>query len=387
MLLLTAVVATTAAALVPPPTTDTIVVTGVRLKELRAADARCAKDGCGIRDDVIASVRYAEALFGDGRYTEARRILGRSVSRNRSRARQDPRAMSELYVAQANVARHYGDPARESIAIQGGVRVLADSSADDGLALGATLGLGDYFVRRGDMRYGESRYVAVAKQAQATGQKVLAKSAELHSAWLLHLRGRSRQAIAQLSELAALTGEDMRGVRLGSRILLYRIARAGKDDIATRRYFAAIESEPPVVPILMWEPVLPPPTANQPIDRFSGVAQDFSSGTTLRWADIEYQIMPSGGVEHVVVTRGDGEHSWTAPIVDMIRGRLYTRIPLAPGSQPVTRTERYSLTATFDDIANSKIPRRVINPRYERLDMTQLPPTPEAPEPEPAPAG
>lgn len=248
------------AAAAPPPPPGTIVVTGIRLAELKVAEEQCARDGCGVRDDIIAAVHYADALFFGGRYDEAARVLGRAVARNRGRAAEDPRAMAELYVAQANVAKHFGDPTRESIALQGSGRVLRDNLAPgDRGVLTTDLDIGDLFLSRGDNRYAQARYAAVAKQARASGRMGMARSAELRSAWVLLRRGHIAEAQAKMAELEALPGADMRDIRLVARILQYRIAWVTKDNAAKARLLAAIASEPPARPLLLWEPPLPDP--------------------------------------------------------------------------------------------------------------------------------
>ena len=366
----------------PPPPPGTIVVTGIRLAELKVADERCARDGCGIRDDIIAAVRYADALFFGGRYDEAARVLGRSVARNRGRSAEDPRAMAELYVAQANVAKHFGDPTRESIALQGSGRVLKDNlAAGDRGVLVSDLDVGDLFLSRGDNRYAEARYAAVAKQARASGRMVMARSAEVRGAWVLVRRGRIAEAKARLAELAALPGADMRDIRLVARILQYRIAWVVKDTAAKARLLAAIASEPPARPLLLWEPPLPEPDGSGIRDPETGIVKQTVTGVDLRWADIEFEITPAGTVKDVEVIRGPGDHGWVMPVVATIKERIYTPIRADVDAPANVRTERYSLTATFEKPINSNIARRVDDARFERLDITQPPSPPPAASP------
>ena len=42
---------------------ETIVVSGVPLSQLKAEAERCEKGGCTPRQDIVATVRYAEGLF------------------------------------------------------------------------------------------------------------------------------------------------------------------------------------------------------------------------------------------------------------------------------------------------------------------------------------
>ena len=88
---------------------DEIVVVGVKLKDLKAEVERCEAGGCSVREDVVATVRYAEAEFRAGNYHDARTALGKAVSRTKRRADSDPFAVAELHTARATVAWHFGD--------------------------------------------------------------------------------------------------------------------------------------------------------------------------------------------------------------------------------------------------------------------------------------
>lgn len=75
---------------------DEIVVVGAKLSDLEADLERCEAGGCSVREDVIATVRYAEAQFRSGKYSEARTALGKSVSPTKRHADSDPFAVAPL---------------------------------------------------------------------------------------------------------------------------------------------------------------------------------------------------------------------------------------------------------------------------------------------------
>lgn len=107
------------------------------------------------------------------------------------------------------------------------------------------------------------------------------------------------------------------------------------------------------------------------------------TGIELRWADVEFEITPAGTVRGAEVIRGPGDHEWIMPVVKTIKERLYTPVRADADAPVNVRTERYSLTATFGKKINSNIPRRLLNGRFERLDISQPPPPNPAPAPVP----
>ncbi|WP_066209360.1 hypothetical protein [Blastomonas sp. CCH10-E1] len=107
---------------------DEIVVVGAKLADLKADVERCIAGGCTVREDVIATVRYAEAEFREGNYNNARAALARAVSRTKEQADSDPFAVAELHTARATVAWHFGDQ-REALRATGAQTRLLDRHA------------------------------------------------------------------------------------------------------------------------------------------------------------------------------------------------------------------------------------------------------------------
>jgi len=92
----------------PPGVSQTVVVVGDRLADLRRRLAACLARRCPTNEDIDATTALAELLFDTGDYRGARSALLGSIGRNRRHAEQYPEPVSELYRANAMVARHLG---------------------------------------------------------------------------------------------------------------------------------------------------------------------------------------------------------------------------------------------------------------------------------------
>src|SRR4051794_22444833 len=86
------------------PDARTIVVTGRRDSE--AALKACLERHCPPKEDIDATLAYAEQLFEAGDYAGARTVLKRSLGRNAGEARRYPVEVSDLYRANGLVANH-----------------------------------------------------------------------------------------------------------------------------------------------------------------------------------------------------------------------------------------------------------------------------------------
>lgn len=85
-----------------------IVVTGVRVQDFRDRLAACLARACPPDEDIDESLALGEALFVTGDLAEAKRVIAAAVGRNGRQAARYPEAVSDLYRADARVARHLG---------------------------------------------------------------------------------------------------------------------------------------------------------------------------------------------------------------------------------------------------------------------------------------
>ncbi len=373
--LLALVLAATAAA-PAPPAADAITITGTRLKDYAAAVDACIAAPCSPKRDIVVSIRYAEALFRSGDYIGARAVLAKAVRRQAGAGSVEPVALSQLYLAQANVAAHYGEQRDVRTATYASARVthefLPAGSPD---RLWADLRVADLRLAN-DRRDGFSAYRKVAADARAMGQPSIAVSADLHRAWALHKTKLDSEALRLLAELAATPGDAGRPYRLVARVLTARIARDRGDKAAIDAVLRDIAAEPdPGQPLLVYSPPFPQPTDPFYVDPFEIPVDHVvksSDYTGLQWVDIGFGIAADGTVDTPEILRSSRSSTWAAPLVKMIAGRRYTPSVATSGDDAPGhyRIERYTLTADFSVPTGSLIRRRSREPHYEQLDLT-----------------
>ncbi len=369
-----------------PTGSPTIVVTGHRLKDYAAALETCIAAHCPPRQDIVASIRYAEAQFKSGDYHGARETLAKATHRNADAAPQEPLAVSQLYLAQANVAAHFGEQRDVRAATLSSARVADDYlPAGDPDRLGADLRAADWrlesqrFERVRNRSISDAAYTRIAAEARAAGQPAIAAAADLHHAWARHARHDDDGALALLAAVdsgeGAGNGDAARPYRLATSVLTARIARDRGDRHAIDAAIAAMRAEPDDhPPVLVYSPPLPAPTDPAYQADPTTIQNDLitrpvdSSG--LQWIDIGFAIRSDGTVDSPEVLRGSRKTDWARPLLSWIAARRYsptTGDDAAPGHY---RVERFTLTADFAIPIGSLIRRRISKPRYEALDLT-----------------
>ncbi len=357
---------------------ETIVVTGVRMADLKAAVDACAGSAataqpCTPRHDVIVSVRYAEAQFRTGDLRGARKTLYASSDRTRTHGKEEPIAISQLHIAQANVAAHLGDRdevRRFTVASAVVLRDALGSSDPDTLA--ADLRFADLTAET-DGRSAERYYVSIAKRAREAGHPGTAGVADLRRAWLLHLQKYDNQAKALLATLADSPNTS---IRIAAAVSLARIARDRGDTSATDALVASLAKVPAGTgaATLLWQPKIGEPTdtlTRNPLGASIDYQTRSSDYNGVNWADIGFWIRPDGSVEQTEVLRGTPGNAWARPILTAIGGRRYAPFAAEAGEYHV---ERWTLTGGWVTPIGSLIRRRGGTPRFERLDLTEDPP-------------
>ncbi len=359
---------------------DEIVVVGVKLKDLKAEVERCEAGGCSVREDVVATVRYAEAEFRAGNYHDARTALGKAVSRTKRRADSDPFAVAELHTARATVAWHFGDQ-RDALRATAATSRLLDRHAPDSVnALLARMRL----IQAQFQLDGPSTNIAqikwLAERAKAASQPLVAMRADISRATMLHRINRREEARALLASIKANDHPRGAGLRLAAEITEMRLALRDGDTGAVDRLIARLSDEQKSIgPLLVWSPEMPAPdggdsaSANGRVMQVQGHSSDLMH---LRWVDIGYQIGPDGRVEDVQILRGSPRAIWARPLVEVIAQRRYTPAADTDDLAGRYRVERYTLTGNFITPTGSLIRRRAGTPRFERIDLTAAPPQP-----------
>ncbi len=367
----------------PDPVAEPVItVTATKLSDYRVAVERCIAGSCTPRQDIVYSIRYAEALFRTGDYGGARLVLAKSVTRNRHAAAQEPIALSQLYLAQANVGLHYGDQTEVKRALANSAIVARDYlPADTPDVFLAQLRVADLRSLRDPSPGFTGPYRSIAARAHAANLPLIAALADLHQAGALASRRNPQAAEPLLAGVAALPGEAARPYRVAARVMQARIARERGDKGATEALIAALKSEPLSEATLVYSPPLPNPTdpvITDPFDTTIDRATRSSDLIPLQWVDVGFSIRQDGTVDSPEVLRGSRQHPWSAALLKAVAGRRYT--PSSASEAGQYRIERFTVTADFSTPIGSMIRRRVGAPRIEQIDLTDPPTTPAAPQ-------
>lgn len=363
------------AAASPAGPRNEIVVRGTSLRALEDDLKRCIAGHCPVRQDVIASVRYAEGLFRSARYLDARRVLQGAIARDRAGGRADPYAVAALYEATATVARHEGDQAVVAEAVGGRVGLLRETLGRNSpdLLRAETDWADIVFVRSSPTR-AIGLYRGIATRAEAAGQPGIAAGAQLRVAQGFQALGDAASAARVLDGIVARGEAVPPGYRLAALALKARLPHRHGDSSAMEALQAALARTPQPVPILLAAPPQPRPGDPVNLDYFNRtdtVTRATDLGT-LRWADIGFSVRPDGTVEMPERLRGSLDGSDVTEIEKAIGRRIYAAFPAAGGAR--YRIERWTLTADYGTPTGSLIRRRGNHPRYETLDITAGPP-------------
>lgn len=351
---------------------DEIVVVGATLPDLEAAVARCEAGGCSVREDVIATVRYAEAQFRAGNYHDARAALGKSVSRTKNNADSDPFAVAELQTARATVAWHFGDQ-REALRATGATTRLLDRHAPQSPnALMAQMRLIQAQYQIDGPTYNIGRLKSLSERATDANQPLIAMRADLGRAAMLYQSNRRTEAMALLDSIQASDLPQTGALRTAAQILAMRLAARDGDMAAVEALIARLtEEQKRLGPMLVWSPELPVPNGGNRAPSDLQMAIERSSDIIgLRWVDIGYSIGADGRVEDVEILRGSPRPNWASPLLKAIGQRRYT-----PSADPDDlagryKVDRFTMTGDFRTPVGSLIRRRVANPRFEQMDLT-----------------
>ena len=388
----------TAEAQAPEPE-RTITVTGVRLNDLRRELEACLARGCPPMEDMAATFRYAEGLFLDGDYRNARRVLRQSIGRNREHAERYPIVVAGLFRANARMAMHEGDGEdvrRSTLNVERSLR--AGLPASDPRIIGAQLEIAEMHAALGQnrsdgelFRRAENQFREAARAARAINRSDLAALADLRRAILAYRIGRD-DAREQLEAVARLTSPETRVQQLGARIVLATMDRNRGDSTALDRLHAELSAAGLRAPVLLYAPPVRMPNAattsgvasmNGDSIEMRNMSTNWSSEGFDYWADVGFWITGQGRVEDVEVLRSHGPQHWLQPVLGSIAGRLYA----PPASNELSfRVERYRFTSLLERRSDRRTVAHSAQGRIEMLDITNSASADSAPaEAEPPP--
>jgi len=382
MLLLSFALASAASTVQPPPPappSPTVVVTGRRLPDYRAALEACLARNCPPNEDIDATMALAEAQFVGGEYHDARRTILRSLGRNRGEARNFPEPVADLYRANARVARHLGlDRAARFSTIEILETLQTGIPVEDHRHFTARFEIAQELTSFGLFSQANRMLRDLADRARAAGRDDVAAMAELRQMWISHIL--AAQGSPPSRQLLAMANSPDPRRSIGAKMLLIRIYSENGDRRDAERLMAELGRttgrrqllySPPyemlqredvrgnqITMEIMYGTGRPMHVANldyQIMENFDG-----------KWIDVGYWIRPDGNVEGLEVVRRQSETSWAAPLLQSIRGRRY-----AASDQSTYRLERYTYTSGFNEFSSgTRVATRSPRARVEYFDLS-----------------
>ena len=367
---------------------QTIVVTAQRLQDYRDRLAACLARHCPPNEDVDASLALAEALFVNGDYHHARQAIRASLSRNRGRARDYPEPVSDLYRANALVARHLGMDRDADLSTYAILRALrAGLPTEDYRHFTARLEIADSLARYGYRYYTSQRELReLAERARLAGRDDAVAMAELRLLWLDYLQGPWMAPPSRTILEMARSADPRRAI--GAKMMLVRIYSRRGDTARADAVIAELGRSGQRRPIL-YNPTTEllqrefggpqgaiargsappnPPAGEQArgANLTSNLADLMVDHFEDKWVEVGFWIRPDGRVEELEIVRHRNGAGWSAPILQSIRGRRY-----AAYDSRTYRLERYTYTSALRDVGGSHIRGRSPGARIEYFDLSE----------------
>lgn len=353
-----------------------IVVTGTPLSETEKRLKECLARHCPPMEDMEASLAHAENQLLAGDYLGARDTLRGAHNRNMRYAKEYPVEVSDLNRAYGRVVSMNGKPESGRLHQIESLESLQKAFGDtDARVLIQRLATGDAYAQTSRLRAATDVYRKVQKQARAAGQLHVAgfamlREAVLYTALSLRDSGYRNAARNTLRKMLESKEPELEEYRIAAHVLQARIAKEAGDEDAMEREIASLVGKGFKEPVLVYdEPAFFDPPETGAIER--NVQSD------PEWVDIRYRIDASGHVRDIEQIRQSPSMSgdWAAPIRKVIGRRRYVPLDLPPGSDGITRIERYTLVFDITPRKASRVPMRSTRGRLTALDITPDPPT------------
>ena len=365
---------------------ERIVVTGIRIQDYRDRLAACLARNCPPDEDIDATLALAEAQLLEGDYRGGRQTVRASLHRNRRHERAYPEPVSDLFRADSRLARHTGNDEQALRSTYGILESLqAGIAAEDYRHFTARLELADMLMMMGRLREAKRELRELAGIARENGRSDVATMAELRGHWYDHVAEPRGPTRARLTAMMQASDPAHRMEAIGARILLSRIYRAEGDVARADALLAELARGPSNRRRLIHAPAyqlalgLHSDAENDLENAFgrSDLRRLIPPNYEGKWIDVGFWVQPDGRVEGLEVLRSGGDTAWADPLIDSIRGRLYST-----AEEPTYRLERYTFTAERETPTGSHIRRNGPRARVEYIDLT----TAEAPPPPAQPA-
>jgi len=375
-----------------------IVVIGDRIADLRRRLAECLARHCPPNEDIDATTALAGALFVANEYREARTLLLASIGRNGREAEHYPQPVSELYRANALVARHLGfdaDAQRSTWeilhALQRGIPV------EDHRHFTARLEVIESLIAFGDYTQARHELGVLGDRARAAGRDDLVATAQMRGLWLQYVQAPDDNQVVR--ELVTLSASPDARRSVAARMLLIRIYNArgqtrqadaliaGLGVTGTHRQLlyapdfelaqqdnvrAGASTNSTIQSTANTPP--PRPGENSPSQLMAANLANRLTDVYDQTIDVGFRIRPDGTVADVQVVNRRGAPGWETPVIRSITGRRYA---IARDGSETYRVERYTYTAErrTQGLSGTRISNRSPRGRVEfrALSETNIP--------------
>jgi hypothetical protein len=371
------------------PGQESVVVSGERIRDLRAALRACLQRACPPNEDVDASLALAEGELLNGDYEDAESTIAGSLRRNGRHVQRHPEAVADLYRSQARVQSHRGRDREALLSTRSILRALrAGMPQEDHRHFTARLEIAELLTRGGDLRGARAALIDLIEQAQRAGRNDVVRMAEMRRLRLDYALDPSGRAWHRLRELAASDDPARRFETAAARLFLARVYRQRGDIEQSDAMLAAIPRGEGDSRRLLHHP--PYDLAERPYPSRDSEVEVGSTTRRLpdnyadRWIDVGYWIEPNGRVSGLEVVRQGASAGWAQPLLASIRGRIYEA---SADGQPSYRLERYTYTAPYEVVTGSRLLQRSRRARVEFMDLTTPNESGRAPDPAIRPEG
>lgn len=364
-----------------------IVVTGQPISDYRARLATCLARHCPPNEDIDASLALAEALFVQGEYHDARRTLLSSISRNHRHRRGYAEPVSDLYRANARVARHLGLDRDAEYSTWEVLRTLrAGLPTEDHRHFTARLEVAQSLARFGHRYYDSQRELRrLMELAREAGRDDVVAMAELRILWLDYLQGPYRAPPSTAMLEMARSPDPRRSI--GARTMLVRIYSRRRETARAEALIAelgrsgqrrALLFSPPYELVQQEHPFLDAMLQRLAMEgrlrTGSNLANRMVDNFDDKWIDVGFWVDPEGRVEGLEVVRQRNDAAWARPLLQSIRGRRY-----AASDARTYRLERYTYTSGYRDGSGTHAQQRSPAARVEYFDLSEGATAPSSP--------
>lgn len=345
-----------------------IVVKARPLASYKSDLDACIARQCPPKEEIAASLSYAEAQLLSGDYAGSRSTLLKARGRNARFAAELPIDVSDLHHANARLADLNGRPETGRVGMFDVVGALkAGLPDDDARVMAARLMVGDAFAKDGRFYAAMSHYRWVEKLSRKANMPLVVGMAKFRRAALLATvatvaTGMRPEARRAADEILRSPDPNWAAFRNGMRLVPAYLAPERERPALLEAAVASLEPQGSDEVQLVY---------HLPID-LTAVAEGASSGEQkTQWADVAFRIGADGRVTDVEVLRQSERLAewWLAPALKSLRARRYAPLRLSPGSPGITRLERYSLIS--DQVA-SKETRIAVRASKQRVDIIDL---------------